>query len=95
MTTFDSQRHREHEKICRTPAGRRGPSELCLARGGGRSNFGLTRQSVDIQKASGVRRRFSLASPPIRLMEDGEALNCTYTRMTPVTRRFRVSVVNN
>ena len=40
-------------------------------------------------------QRFSLASLPISLMEQGEALNRTHTRMTPMTRCFRVSVVNN
>jgi hypothetical protein len=40
-------------------------------------------------------RRFSLASLPISLMEQGEGLNRTHTRMTPMTGCFRVSVVNN
>jgi len=93
MTTVDSQRHRENEKICRTSASKRGTAGLRFARGGGRANSALARQSVMTCKR--VVRRFSLASLPISLMEQGEALNRTHTRMTQMTRGFRVSVVNN
>ena len=93
MTTVDSQRHRGKEKIFRTSASRRGTADLRFARGGGRANSALTGQSVMTCKR--VVRRFSLAGLPISLMEQGEALNRTHTRMTPMTRCFRVSVVNN
>ena len=95
MTTVDNQRHRENEKICRTSASRRGTADLRFARGGGRANAALTRRSVDnMQKALG-RAAVLSRSLPISLMEQGEALNRTHTRMTPMTRCFRVSVVNN
>ena len=88
MSTVDSQRRREYEKICGTSASRRATAELRLARGGGLGNSALMRQSVDdMQKASAVLSRQPADQP--------EALNRTHTRITPMTRCFRVSVVNN
>ena len=95
MTTVDSQRHRENEKICRTSASRRDTADLRSRAEEAERTLRSRGRAKMICKRLWAVRRFSLASLPISLMEQGEALNRTHTRMTSMTRCFRVPVVNN